>query len=120
MDIGIVSAAQTLESRYTDLDAPVLLTGTQALVRLLLEQARLDRAAGLRTAGLVSGYRGSPLGGVDQELWRRAKLTAAPTRSAAPTISGRASTAACSQSPATTTAPIAASSRTRLTRFSRR
>ncbi|WP_291297565.1 indolepyruvate ferredoxin oxidoreductase family protein [Elioraea sp.] len=64
----------TLESRFVELDAPILMTGTQAIVRLLLEQARRDRAAGLDTAGLVSGYRGSPLGGVDQELWRRRKL----------------------------------------------
>jgi indolepyruvate ferredoxin oxidoreductase len=64
----------TLESRFVDLGAPVLLTGTQALVRLLLEQARRDRMAGLDTAGFVSGYRGSPLGGVDQELWRRRAL----------------------------------------------
>ena len=74
MDIGLAPAPITLESRYTDLDRPVLLSGVQALVRALLEQSRLDRAAGLRTGGLVSGYRGSPLGGVDQELWRREKL----------------------------------------------
>jgi indolepyruvate ferredoxin oxidoreductase len=74
MDIGVVPAARTLESRLSDLDQPVLLTGIQAIVRVLLEQARLDRAAGLNTGGLVSGYRGSPLGGLDQELWRRAKL----------------------------------------------
>ncbi len=85
MDIGIASAIVSdeisLDSRYTDLDRPVLLSGVQALVRALLEQARLDRAAGLSTAGLVSGYRGSPLGGVDQELWRReALLTAADIR----------------------------------------
>ncbi len=46
------------------------MTGTQALVRLLLAQAAIDRRDGLNTAGLVSGYRGSPLGAVDQELWR--------------------------------------------------
>jgi indolepyruvate ferredoxin oxidoreductase len=74
MDIGLGRAAATLESRFVDLDHPVLLTGIQALVRLLLEQSRLDRAAGLHTGALVSGYRGSPLGGLDQELWRRAKL----------------------------------------------
>jgi indolepyruvate ferredoxin oxidoreductase len=77
VDIGIVPTQSdriTLDSRYADHDRPVLLSGVQALVRALLEQARLDRAAGLRTAGLVSGYRGSPLGGVDQELWRREAL----------------------------------------------
>ncbi|CAG0973514.1 hypothetical protein BURK2_01435 [Burkholderiales bacterium] len=47
----------------------VFLSGTQALVRLMLEQSRLDRARGWDTAGFVSGYRGSPLGGVDQALW---------------------------------------------------
>src|SRR5271166_1086002 len=74
MDIGFGHAGITLESRFADLDQPVLLTGIQALLRLLLEQHRLDRAAGLRTAALVSGYRGSPLGGVDQELWAWNKL----------------------------------------------
>jgi len=77
MDVGLAHAAITLESRFVDLDTPVLLSGVQALVRLLLEQARLDRAAGHRTGGLVSGYRGSPLGGLDQELWRRQKLLTA-------------------------------------------
>ena len=48
----------------------VFLTGTQALVRLPLMQRRLDEAAGLKTAGFVSGYRGSPLGMVDQQMWK--------------------------------------------------
>jgi len=73
MDIGFAHTT-TLDSRYVELDQPTLLTGTQALVRVLLEQARLDRAAGLRTGGLVSGYRGSPLGGLDRELWRKEQL----------------------------------------------
>ncbi len=76
MDIGLGRAVTTLESRFVDLDQPVFLTGIQALVRLVVEQSRLDRAAGLHTAGLVSGYRGSPLGGLDQELWRRMTLLA--------------------------------------------
>src|SRR5208282_4711180 len=71
MDIGLVHPETTLESRFLDLDQPIFLSGIQALVRVLLEQSRLDRAAGHRTAGLVSGYRGSPLGGLDLELWRR-------------------------------------------------
>ncbi|MCD6674251.1 MAG: indolepyruvate ferredoxin oxidoreductase family protein [Burkholderiaceae bacterium] len=47
-----------------------LLSGTDALVSLMLRQRALDRAAGLDTAGFVSGYRGSPLGGVDLAMWR--------------------------------------------------
>ncbi|HVL59395.1 MAG TPA: indolepyruvate ferredoxin oxidoreductase family protein [Burkholderiaceae bacterium] len=52
----------------------VFLTGTQALVRLLLMQRALDAAQGLNTAGFVSGYRGSPLGMVDQQLWKAKHL----------------------------------------------
>jgi indolepyruvate ferredoxin oxidoreductase len=48
------------------------ITGLQAIVRLLLAQSHRDRLAGLATAGFVSGYRGSPLGGLDRELWRAA------------------------------------------------
>ncbi|MEL6477966.1 MAG: indolepyruvate ferredoxin oxidoreductase family protein [Pseudomonadota bacterium] len=54
-----------LSDRY-DLEKPsVLLSGTQALVRLALMQRARDRAAGHNTAGYVTGYRGSPLGAVD-------------------------------------------------------
>ncbi len=74
MDIGVGRPPITLESRFVDLDTPVLISGVQAMVRVLLEQARLDRAAGHHTGGLVSGYRGSPLGGLDLELWRRQAL----------------------------------------------
>ena len=77
MDIGLGHAGITLESRFADLDQPVLLTGIQSLLRVLLEQRRLDQEAGLKTAALVSGYRGSPLGGLDRELWVQKKLMAA-------------------------------------------
>jgi indolepyruvate ferredoxin oxidoreductase len=59
-----------LIDRYRRESGRVLLTGTQALVRIPLMQRTLDRAAGLDTAGFISGYRGSPLGMVDLELWR--------------------------------------------------
>jgi indolepyruvate ferredoxin oxidoreductase len=59
-----------LIDRYRRESGRVVLTGTQALVRIPLMQRTLDIAAGLNTAGFVSGYRGSPLGMVDQELWR--------------------------------------------------
>src|ERR1700758_2981343 len=59
-----------LSDRYEREHGRVFLTGTQAIVRVVLDQARRDRSAGLDTAGFVSGYRGSPLGGVDLELWR--------------------------------------------------
>ncbi len=77
MDIGLGRKATTLESRFTDFDTPVLLSGIQTLIRVLLEQSRLDRAAGLNTGGLISGYRGSPLGGLDREAWHRAALLTA-------------------------------------------
>ncbi|MCE2517076.1 MAG: indolepyruvate ferredoxin oxidoreductase family protein [Alphaproteobacteria bacterium] len=59
-----------LSDCYTARSGPALFNGMQALVRLLLEQARLDRDMGLNTRGLVSGYPGSPLGGLDLELGR--------------------------------------------------
>ncbi|MFW8633689.1 indolepyruvate ferredoxin oxidoreductase family protein [Cribrihabitans pelagius] len=62
-----------LDDRYEMTTGRVFLTGTQALARIMLDQARRDREAGLNTAGFVSGYRGSPLGGVDLEFWRAEK-----------------------------------------------
>jgi len=60
----------TLDDKYTMTSGRVFLTGTQALVRLPMLQRKRDLAAGLNTAGYISGYRGSPLGGVDQALWK--------------------------------------------------
>ncbi|HEX5420518.1 MAG TPA: indolepyruvate ferredoxin oxidoreductase family protein [Gammaproteobacteria bacterium] len=59
-----------LDECYLKESGTLLLTGMQALVRLLLTQSYRDERAGLETAGYVSGYRGSPLGGLDRELWR--------------------------------------------------
>jgi len=68
--------AYALLDRYVRQSGRVFLTGTQALVRILLDQRDRDRADGLKTAGFVSGYRGSPLGGVDLELWRAKQFLA--------------------------------------------
>lgn len=60
----------SLDDRYVRQRGRVFLTGTQALVRILLDQRDRDIADGINSAGFVSGYRGSPLGAVDMELWR--------------------------------------------------
>ena len=68
----------TLHDKYDLTQSSVLLNGTQALVRLMLMQSARDKAAGLSTAGYVTGYRGSPLGAVDQQMARaKADLEAA-------------------------------------------
>ncbi len=63
----------SLEHKYTRSEGRIYLSGVQALVRLPLMQQMRDRAAGLNTAGFISGYRGSPLGGFDLELWKAKK-----------------------------------------------
>ena len=67
-------AAVTLDDKYALETGRVYLTGTQALVRLPMMQRQRDLAAGLNTAGYISGYRGSPLGGFDQALWQAKKF----------------------------------------------
>src|SRR5690606_27787314 len=70
-----------LDERYRVTSGTLYITGLQALVRLLLTQSERDRHAGLSTAGYVSGYRGSPLGGLDREPWRAQRhLNAAEVR----------------------------------------
>lgn len=70
-DPGVVRlSTYALEDNLLARGGSVFLTGTQALVRLPLMQRWLDRERGLNTAGFISGYRGSPLGGYDQALWR--------------------------------------------------
>jgi len=66
-------AKASLDDKYTLERGRVFLTGTQALIRLMLLQRERDTGSGLNTAGFVSGYRGSPLGGLDQALWRAQK-----------------------------------------------
>ena len=78
----------SLEDRWTRERGRVYLSGTQALVRLLMLQRQRDLAAGLNTAGFLTGYRGSPLGGVD--------MTASRARARG---SGRARRAASRDSP---------------------
>ncbi len=67
----------TLEHKYTRAEGRIYLSGVQALVRLPLMQQMRDRAAGVNSAGFISGYRGSPLGGFDLELWKAKKHLAA-------------------------------------------
>lgn len=67
------AAPISLDDKYTLERGRVYMTGTQALVRLPMIQRERDLAAGLNTAGFISGYRGSPLGGYDQALWKARK-----------------------------------------------
>ena len=67
-------AQVSLDDRYALERGRVLMTGIQALVRLPMLQRQRDLAVGLNTAGFISGYRGSPLGGLDQALWRARKF----------------------------------------------
>ena len=64
----------SLDDKYVREQGRVLITGLQGLVRLPLDQHRADRARGLHTGTMISGYQGSPLGGLDMELRRNRKL----------------------------------------------
>ncbi len=70
---SVLDRDYTLEDKFTRTEGRIYLSGVQALVRLPLMQRLRDQAAGLNTAGFISGYRGSPLGGFDLELWRARK-----------------------------------------------
>jgi indolepyruvate ferredoxin oxidoreductase len=74
MTVALARSEATLESRYTAPEGWLYMTGMQALVRLPIQQRLRDAAAGLNTGGYISGYRGSPLGRYDIELWRAAPL----------------------------------------------
>ena len=73
---GAGLAAVTLDDKYLLERGRAYLSGVQALVRLPMLQAVRDRAAGLNTGGFISGYRGSPLGGYDNELWKASRFLA--------------------------------------------
>jgi len=64
----------TLSDKYVLEEGRIFITGIQALVRVPFDQHRADRRRGLRTATFVSGYQGSPLGGLDKEFGRQRKL----------------------------------------------
>ena len=63
----------SLDDKYDLEKDQVFISGTQAVVRLVLIQKQRDRNAGLNTAGYVTGYRGSPIGGLDHAMWRSEK-----------------------------------------------
>ena len=60
----------SLSDKFEQQEGQIFISGTQALARLALIQRDLDQAQGLNTRGFISGYRGSPLGGLDSTLWR--------------------------------------------------
>ncbi|MYM29054.1 indolepyruvate ferredoxin oxidoreductase family protein [Duganella sp. CY15W] len=60
----------SLDDKYTSTKGTIFLSGIQALVRLPMMQHVRDKAYGLNTGGFISGYRGSPLGGLDENLWK--------------------------------------------------
>jgi indolepyruvate ferredoxin oxidoreductase len=67
----------SLDDKYDLTKDRVLVTGYQALIRAVLMQKERDRRAGLNTAGYVTGYRGSPLGGLDQQFMRAGRFLSA-------------------------------------------
>ncbi|MFL6827890.1 MAG: indolepyruvate ferredoxin oxidoreductase family protein, partial [Bradyrhizobium sp.] len=67
----------SLDDKYTSTSGKVFLSGIQALVRLPMMQQLRDARDGLNTGGFISGYRGSPLGGLDENLWQAQKHLAA-------------------------------------------
>ena len=93
----------------------IFLSGAQAVIRMLLMQRERDRLAGLNTAGFVSGYRGSPLGGLDLQLWKaKQQARAKPTSS-----SSQASTRSWRRPPAGARSRRSCSARASMTASSR-
>lgn len=73
---GMMREAVTLDDKYTEKSGRIYLNGLQALVRIPIMQHLLDQAKGLKTATFISGYRGSPLGGLDLAIKQAKKYTA--------------------------------------------
>ncbi len=70
--MSIIDRSLTLDDKYQATTGTIYLSGIQALIRLPILQHLRDTAAGLNTAGFISGYRGSPLGGLDKAAWKAA------------------------------------------------
>jgi indolepyruvate ferredoxin oxidoreductase len=75
--IRLALESVTLDDKYALEHGRAFMSGVQALVRLPMLQRQRDARQGLNTAGFISGYRGSPLGGYDQALWSAKKHLAA-------------------------------------------
>ena len=84
-----------MDDKYTATSGQIFLSGIQALVRLPMMQRQRDLAAGLNTAGYVTGYRGSPLGGLDEALWLAKKHLTAAHVTFAPAINEDLAATAC-------------------------
>ncbi len=76
MTVALARSETSLEDRWSVPEGWFYMTGMQALVRLPIQQRLRDAAAGLNTGGYISGYRGSPLGRYDIELWRAGPILA--------------------------------------------
>lgn len=76
MNAPLPRQSVTLDDKFLLQEGWIYVTGTQALARLPIQQKLRDQAAGLKTGGFISGYRGSPMGRYDMELWSRSELLA--------------------------------------------
>ncbi|MGO8955453.1 MAG: indolepyruvate ferredoxin oxidoreductase family protein [Rhodomicrobium sp.] len=77
MDTLVYAPSVDLDEKYRAEAGEVFITGVQALVKLPLLRREIDAKNGLNTAGFISGYRGSPLGTYDKQLWHERERLAA-------------------------------------------
>ena len=70
----MTNSTVSLDDKYSIESGRIFVTGVQALARIPMVQRQRDVLEGLNTAGFISGYRGSPVGGFDQQLWRAKKF----------------------------------------------